>query len=89
MEEPVEKGSVLRITGLAILSVSGLLTFSNFNAASHLAGLQNLPYLINILVFALPLGVLGLLLFAVGTSQRRKYSESREGQRTKNIRPLV
>jgi len=87
----MDKGSGSRIFGSLLMAGSGLIALVNFSAIGQTPGssILNVGYLFNIFVFALPLGILGLIFLMAGRHQGREDDDSDYAKKSKEIRPLL
>ena len=87
----VDKGSGLRILGGILLAISGLIAVVNFYSIGQIPGssVLNIGYLVNIFVFALPIGLVGFFLFLAGRDKGKLDAKSEYSKKRNNIRPLL
>jgi hypothetical protein len=87
----VDKGSGLRIFGGILLATSGLIAAVNFYSIGQIPGssVLNIGYLVNIFVFALPIGLVGFFLFLAGRDRGKLDAKSEYAKKRSNIRPLL
>lgn len=87
----MDKGSRLRILGGILLAISGLIAVVNFYSIGQIPGssVLNIGYLVNIFVFALPIGLVGFFLFLAGRDKGKLDAKSDYAKKRNNIRPLL
>ena len=84
----MDKGSVLRGIGIALLILGGVVALLNY-AALEDASVLAIGHLFTIFFIATPIGLIGLILLLAGRSRGRQDEKSDYAKKKRDIRPLL
>ena len=84
----MDKGSILRGVGIALLLLGGVIAIVNY-AALEDASVLAIGHLFNIFFIAGPIGLIGLVLLLIGRSKGKNDTGSDYAKKKRNIRPLM
>jgi hypothetical protein len=87
----MDNGSGARIFGGLLMGVSGIIALINFGAIGQTPGssFDNLTYLFNLIVIAVPIGLIGFFIYMAGRRQGREDKGSEFAKKQDKIRPLL